>query len=258
MMLPVLLRLGPVTLYTDAVLLNLGAVIGLGALYLRAPAVSRSRWVDAGLVALVAGLFCGRLGYVFVHGSYFAGQPGEALAVWLGGLSWPSAAAGAVLGLLGFARWRRLPAGPLVDALALPLAVFGLLAWGGCWASSCAYGVEVDPATFPAGMASVAPDLYGLTIARWPTQLVGLAWSLVVVVAVWAARRSEWGSGAHGWFALALVAFGAFILAFMRGDPAPTVGGVRLDVIGSGLVLVVALGAWLMRLGRASSAASAA
>ena len=71
-----------------------GAVIGLVALYLRAPVASRSRWVDAGLAALVAGLFCGRLGYVFVHGSYYAGQPGEALAVWLGGLSWPSAAAG--------------------------------------------------------------------------------------------------------------------------------------------------------------------
>ncbi len=249
-MLPILLRLGPVTLYTDAVLLNVGAIIGLVALYLRAPVAARSRWVDAGLAALVAGLFFGRLGYVFVHASYYAGQPGEALAVWLGGLSWPSAAAGALLGLFGYARWRREPVGPLLDALALPLAVFGLLAWAGCWASSCAYGVEVDPATFPAGLASVAPDLYGLTAARWPTQLAGLAWSLVALIAVRAARRTDWGAGAHGWFSLALVALGAFLLAFMRGDPAPTAGGVRLDVIGSGLVLVVALAAWMLRQGR--------
>ncbi len=138
----------------------------------------------------------------------------------------------------------------MLDALALPLAVFGLLAWTGCWASSCAYGVEVDPATFPAGLASVAPDLYGLTTARWPTQLVGIVWSLVGLAAVWAARRSVWGNGAHGWFALALVALGAFILAFWRGDPAPTAGGIRLDVIGSGLVLLVAMAAWVLQMNR--------
>lgn len=256
LMLPVLLRLGPVTLYTDAVLLNLGVVIGLVALYLRAPAALRARWVDAGLAALVAGLFAGRLGYVFVHAGYYAGQPGEALAVWLGGLSWSSAAAGAVLGLLGYARWRRLPVGPLLDALALPLAVFGLLAWTGCWASSCAYGVEVDPAAFPAGMASTAPDLYGLTTARWPTQLAGIVWSLVALLSVWAARRSAWGNGALGWFALAQVALGAFILGFMRGDPAPTVSGIRLDVIGSALVLVAASGAWMLRVSRSTRPAA--
>jgi len=249
-MLPILLRLGPVTLYTDAVLLNLGVLIGLGALYLRAPETARSRWVDAGLVALVGGLFFGRFGYVLVHAGYYAAEPGEALAVWLGGLSWPAAAAGATLGLIAAARWRRLALGPLLDALALPLALFGLLAWGGCWASSCAYGVEVDPATFPAGLAHVAPDLYGLTAARWPTQLAGLAWSLVALAAVWAARRSAWGSGALGWFALAQVALGAFLLGFMRGDPAPTAGGLRLDVIGSALVLAVATGAWMLQLGR--------
>lgn len=255
-MLPVLLRLGPVTLYTDAVLLNLAVVVALLALYWRAPARSKGRWVDAGLAALVGGLAFGRLGYVLVHADYYAGQPGEAFAFWLGGLSWSAAAAGAVLGLIGYARWRREPVGPILDALALPVAIFGLLAWTGCWAGSCAYGVEVDPAMFPAGLASVAPDLYGLTTARWPVQLVGIAWSLLALLAVWGARRSAWGSGALGWFALSQVALGAFILGFLRGDPAPTISGIRLDVIGSALVLLIASLAWMTSLNRKPVAAT--
>ncbi len=237
-MLPVLVQLGPLTLYTYTVLVNLGVVLGLVMLYRRAPADLKGSWVNAGLAAFAGGLIGGRFVYVSVHASYYAGAPFEALAIWAGGLSWPGATLGAVVGAWLYTRWRRQPLWPVVDALAVPIAALGALTWAGCWAASCAYGVEVDPTRFP--LAVTAPDIYGLEVPRWPTQALGLLWSLAALGVVWAIRERRWRPGSYGLLALSLVALGAFMLALTRGDPMPAVSGARLDVVGSGLVFLLA------------------
>ncbi len=248
-MYPVLAQLGPLSFSTYAVLVNLGLIIALGWLYAAAPPERQARWLDVGLAALVGGLIGARLVYVLVHGGYYAAHIDEALMVWRGGLSWPGAALG---GLAGAAWWARrtgeaLP--PILDALAAPLAILSALAWGGCLAAGCNYGVEVTPGQLPAWMITTAPDLYGLSVPRWPTQIAGVGWSLAVLGLVLGLRDRRWPAGAHGVYALSLVALGAFFISFLRGDPMPVVGGYRLDVIGGALVLVGAAltWAWLVR-----------
>jgi prolipoprotein diacylglyceryltransferase len=89
-----------------------------------------------------------------------------------------------------------------------------------------------------------APDLYGLVVPRFPTQVIGILWGVIALGMVWAMRARRWPAGARGVYALSLVALGAFFLGFTRGDPMPLVGGFRLDVIGSALTLVAASVAW--------------
>lgn len=245
-MLPVLAQIGPVTVYTYAALLNLGLVGTLIWLYGRAPAEHKTAWLDLGLAALAGGLIGARASYVAANLSYFAAQPLEALQLWQGGLGWPGAAAGALLGAGWLARRRGLPLRPVLDALAGPITVLSALAWGGCYAAGCAYGAVVTPGAAPAWLTPSTPDLFGVSAARWPTQLAGAAWGLISLFLVWDNRGRRWPAGAAGLYALSLTALGAFLIDFGRGDPLPLVAGYRLDVVGSALVLVPATLVWAL------------
>ncbi len=249
-MFPVLAQLGPVTVYTYSILLNLGLALGLAWLYVAAPAEKKSRWLDLGLAAIVGGLIGARLVYVIIHSAYYATNLAEALMIWRGGLSWVGAVAGALLGARGWASRLGEPLLPVLDAAALPLTLLSALTWGGCLAAGCAYGAEVAPGQLPAWFAPAAPDLYGLQVPRWPTQALGVVWGAFSVFVMFGLRRQRWPAGARGLYALGLVALGAFFLGLVRGDPMPLVAGFRLDVIGSAVVLIVAATAWALRVQR--------
>ncbi|MGQ0603821.1 MAG: prolipoprotein diacylglyceryl transferase [Anaerolineales bacterium] len=249
-MLPVLLQLGPFTLYTYSLLLNLGLALGLAWLYLRAPADRRARWLDIGIAAVIGGLIGARLLYVLVNASYFATNPLEAVMIWRGGLAWPGAVFGALLTGGFWARRSGEPLGPIVDTLSLPLALLGLLTWGGCLAAGCAYGIEVQPGQLPQWMVSTAPDLYGLQVTRWPTQAAGVLWSVVVLGLTFSQRNARWPEGARGVYAVSQIALGAFFISFLRGDPMPFVNGFRLDVIGNAIVFVGSALVWALLLQR--------
>jgi len=126
--------------------------------------------------------------------------------------------------------------------------VLSLLSWGGCLAAGCAYGLEVQPGQWPDWLVTTAPDLYGLSVPRWPTQAAGMIWSALALSQVLPSRGRRWPAGALGWYALSLVALGPFLLGFLRGDPMPQLAGFRLDVVGSALVLLAATLAWAVRL----------
>jgi hypothetical protein len=76
---------------------------------------------------------------------------------------------------------------------------------------------------------------------------MGIVWSLLTLLFLWSVQRgpaAKWPPGAHGAYALGLVALGVFGLSFTRGDPAPLLAGFRLDSVGSALVLLAATFAW--------------
>jgi phosphatidylglycerol:prolipoprotein diacylglycerol transferase len=245
--LPILAQLGPLTLYTYSILLNLGLALGLIGLYVTAPAEKKSRWLDLGIAAIVGGLLGARLVYVLINGAYYATNLAEALMIWRGGLSWVGAVAGALLGAGWWARRLGEPLLPVLDAAALPIVLLSALTWAGCLAAGCAYGAEVAPGQLPAWFAPPTPDLYGLSVPRWPTQVLGMVWGAFSLLVVFGLRRQRWPEGARGLYALGLVALGAFFIGFVRGDPMPLINGFRLDVFGSALVLVVAAAGWALR-----------
>ena len=248
---PILLQIGWYSLSTYTALIGLGVAVGLGALYWRAPAGRKTRWLDAGLAALVGGLIGARLVYVAVNLDYYFPHLGEVMQVWQGGLAWPGAVLGALAGGWIYARRSGERLGPMLDALALPIVVLSALGWGGCLAAGCAYGFEAAPGQLPAWLTSFAPDLFGLVAPRFATQAIGIAASLAALAAVAGTagqRNRRWPAGAYGLYALSLAALIMFALSFTRGDPAPRVSGYRLDLVGSALVLLAATGLWVLSL----------
>lgn len=227
------IHLGPIALSTYTLLLDVGIIAGLTWLMVSARHLGRteaSRWLNAGLATVAAGLIGARAGYVLVNWAYFHDHLGEAVQLWLGGLSWHGGLFAGVLMLIVWARWRHLPLGALADAAA-PGMLLGLTAgWIGCLMVGCNYGREVfDPTSPWRRLAAELPDIYGVVVPRLVSQAFAAGWALVVLALLLLVRRAQLPSGGRFLLALSLFSLGLFAVGFTRGDASPPVGPWRLD-----------------------------
>ena len=202
--------------------------------------------IDAGIIALLAGLLGARVGYVATHWSYFSQRPDEALYFWQGGLSWAAGAFGALVGLGVYVLLSRRSFWRIVDALAIPAAIVASAAWLGCLIDRCAYGFK----TAPGLLTPPAPDMIGNIAPRWPTQALGGLISLIVVGVLYWLSHLDLRPGLLAALSLSLVALIALALSFTRGDPMPVFAGIRLDGLGSAAILSLGLIALVVNLGK--------
>jgi phosphatidylglycerol:prolipoprotein diacylglycerol transferase len=217
----------------------LGSLASLLWLALSGPAAGIVARVDAGLSALAGGLIGARAGFVLVHLAYYAARPAEILQFWQGGLSAIGGAVGAVIGLGLYCLATRQAFWPLADALAIPVTIMGLASWSGCLLDGCAYGRRASLGW----LTPPAPDMFGTYAARLPTQAAGALYSLAVLAFL---QRLHGQRRLPGWdvcLSVALVFAGSLALAFTRGDPSPSLAGLRLDGLGAGVSLALALAA---------------
>lgn len=208
-----------------AIILGSGGALGLAWAARRAPRQQVALWVTAGLWVLLGAMLGARAAFVAVNWIYFQAHWLEAPQVWLGGLFWPGALAGALLVLVLLRLFRQVPAGFLADgflALALPVVI---ASWLGCWQAGCAYG----PAAPGAWWALPAPDEWGEWARRWPLQPVGavisLGWFALVEWVHTRLQRPDLAASL-GLLGLGLLLLG---LSYLRADLLPAVGGLKVD-----------------------------
>ncbi len=200
--------------------------------------------IDAGLVALFAGLLGGRLAYVLTHWGYYGSRVIESIWFWRGGLSWAGGALAALMGLAVYDRLTRRPFWAAADALAIPAATLGATSWLGCLIDACAYGRRAS-----AGLLTPpAPDLLGNLAPRWPTQAIGGVYSLLIVLLLFRLAQRDLRSGLLAAIALSLLSAGPLALAWIRGDPMPVMAGLRLDGVASAALLALGLFGVVLRI----------
>lgn len=216
--------LGGVPVYAFALILGVAAALGLAWVAWDAPSKQVISRLDAGLCALAGGLVGARVAYVAVHWGYFQDHSNEIPQIYLGGLAWPGALAGSVIGLAVYAGIARQSAGRLADAL-LPLGLLLVVAvWLVCWLDGCAYGMAVD-----GWWALPAQDEWGVWQRRVPVQLLG---ALMAVGTYWLVDRFRPRLSVPGqtsMLAVLIYSLGMFALSWLRADPAPLVGALRLE-----------------------------
>jgi prolipoprotein diacylglyceryltransferase len=173
-------------------------------------------------------LFCALIGaratYIVVNWPYFQDHLVEILQVWLGGLSWTGALAGAVLGVFVLSWLYDQAVGPLADQLIPLLSSLSVAVWLGCWLSGCAYGLAVR-------WGLPARDEWGIWQNRLPLQVICAS---LLVAYFWGiehfwGRKRDLTSGfaaALSLAALSLILLGA---SFLRADPYPMAYGLRLE-----------------------------
>lgn len=196
----------------------------------------RTEHIDAALVALFLGLVGARAGFVYLHREYYTSNPVEMLWFWQGGMTWSSGALAAILGIglyafrSGFSFWS------LIDALAIPTGMIAASAWSGCYLDGCAYGIQMPESLW----TPVVEDMFGGYNSRWPTQFVGILSSVFIVVSLHLLSNRHLKRGVLGSLSLAMIAAAALALSFRRADPSLLIHGIRLDTLGSALVLLMA------------------
>lgn len=251
-MFPILVRLGPLTLYGFPTLLNLGLVAGafFSVILGHRRGLQIRSLVDLVLAAGVGGLLLGRAGYVVLHWDYYVQHHhlDEAFRFWRGGLQWQVALLGALGTLALLSAVRRLRFRRALDLLAPGGAVVALFGWLACLSVGGAWGVETYPGQGLLWSLSMdLPDLYGIRQPRVPVQLLGVAWSAVtlgVVTLLQTHRRTD-GTLFYAW--LLLHGVGVLGLGFLRADPVPVVSGWRVDQLANGAL--TAAGALLLLAG---------
>lgn len=239
--------IGPLTLRIFPAALT-GAVLASLWLVQRRVRLPVRSLIDIGLLALAGALIGARLGYVLLNLEAFAADPADVLRFTSGGLNWHGALIGALIGLWLAARWHSFDGEALLDALTPAIALIGLAAWAGCWAESCGYGVEVDTlARYPAYLVAELPDRFGIAAPRYSTQLYGVAWMGLALIAALLLMRGERLRGRRFWLTLALASMGMFAIGFWRADPSAFALGLRVDQL---LDALFVLGGVIMALAR--------
>ncbi len=191
--------------------------------------------LDLGLLALLAGMIGARAGHVLANWAYYGEQQAAILDLRDGGLSWHGGLLAGLAALALAAAWRRGDATPyplrlqeMLAVLAAPLAMGMLGGWLACLLAGCAYGLAIPP---PQRFYTPDwPDSYGVLAFRLPSQLLGMALALLLLIRPLRRRPALF---------LMTLAAGTFLIAWTRGDLPVSWGPLRATQwIDAGLILV--------------------
>ncbi len=148
---PILLKVGPITLYTYGAMLVLAFSLStwLAGRILRQlpPELQRltpSQVVDLSCLALLGGIVGGRLFFVVLHWQFFLDKPQYLLALWQGGLVWYGGFAGGVGTAWLYARRHQVSCRWVLDLFAPALALGHAVGRIGCFLNGCCYGKITD------------------------------------------------------------------------------------------------------------------
>jgi prolipoprotein diacylglyceryl transferase len=241
-------HLGPLPLRAYALCILLGIFVAMW--------VTDRRWVarggragltyDVAMWAVPFGIVGGRLYHVLTDWPDYFGAGGSglagAVAIWKGGLGiWGAVALGAVGAWIGCRR-AGVPLPPFADALAVGLPLAQAIGRFGNWfnqelfgrPTDLPWGLEIDPQFRPPGYEQYA--------TFHPTFLYEALWLVGVAgLVAWADRRWQLGHGRA--FALYVAAYcvGRLGVEVLRIDPVTQLGGIRLNVFTSVIVLAGAV-----------------
>ena len=245
---PILLRLGPVTLYAYGVALAAAflTATGLAARTVRRLGAAVQPLTEPAMVsfcycALLGGIAGGRLFYVVLHWEVFQFSWGEIPALWEGGLVWYGGFLGGVAAGWLYCRLNRLSFLPVVDLLAPFIALGHAIGRIGCFLNGCCYGKAT---TAWCGVVFPGHDTPVL-----PTQLFETVGLLVVSLAVRRLQTPERLRHPGRVFGAYLIGYAVlrFFLEGLRGDQPIWWAGLTLQQAVSLGVLVGGALLWRQR-----------
>ena len=143
---PVLLKLGPLTVYTYGVFVASGFLAALACTMREARRKGLDAQVipDLGLAVLLGAVVGARLLYVGINPGHFLEHPLDIFMIWKGGLVFSGGdVLGGVLGYLAMRR-RGQPILPWLYAVAPGLALGQAIGRLGCFFAGCCYGRPSD------------------------------------------------------------------------------------------------------------------
>lgn len=248
-MYPEIILFGQITFRTYTVLFVAAVLLSLIFMAWQGGKTSSKpvKWLDAGLIAVAAGIIGARAAHVAIHWNYFSQRLDQTIELWRGGLDWHG---GVLLGLAGL--WigcaiQKVSFRRALDLCAVIPPAGGAFLYTGCLMSACGYGWEVRTlAAYPPFVVGELPDMYGIVAPRLIPQAYGIAASLIVIALLSLLARFAPRVRGHLWIALVAMALSSFGIGFALGDPMLMLASLRLDQWLDLLVAAVGLIGWII------------
>lgn len=250
---PVVIDIGPLVLheYTawvmSGILLGLALIAGRGYTAERhalrphtaiTPYMAITRWLDVGIVALIASVIGARALHVALDWDYFAQHTQDIDRLKTGGMAWQGGLIAAIPATWITARLRRVPFRAWTDAATLALPIGMMATWQGCRNTGCGYGYEVHTlADWPGWMVAELPDVFGQVAPRLDIQTGGVIFGGIIFALAVLLTWRNWLPGLRLWIVLVIAGLGLLIAGYLRADPTQTILNHRADQ---------ALNAWLV------------
>lgn len=198
----------------------------LGALYLNARVkefgFTSDNLIDCLLICVPAGIICARIYYVVFEWGYYSQHLSEIVAIWNGGIAVYGSVIGAVLGLWGYSRYKKVSFARLCDLAALGLLIGQLIGRWGNFVNAEAHGG-----------ATALP--WGMTIDGGnpvhPTFLYESLWNLVGFVALHFYSKKRKFDGEIALWYVAWYGLGRFWIEGLRTDSLYVFNALRVSQV---------------------------
>jgi phosphatidylglycerol---prolipoprotein diacylglyceryl transferase len=244
---PILFQLGPLTIYTYGVLVATGVMLTLWIARRQAPRAGLDPvkvW-NVGIYGILAALLGAKLWLIASEWDYYSHNPRQIFssATLASGGTFYGGLAGAILTLVLYAYFQKMPALPLMDTYAAAFPVGHAIGRLGCFAAGCCFG---KPTTLPWGVTFTSPDAARLSgtplgVPLHPTQLYESgAEFLNFILLLWLGGRQRFKGQLTGAYMI-LYGIERGTIEFFRNDPDRTMlfhGAFSLmQIVSVGLIL---------------------
>lgn len=223
---PILVKFGPLNVYSYGVMVALGFALATACIYIRAPkfGIDRNNAVDLMILMLVFGIAGARVFYILQNLTYYRANPSEMLNLSKGGLVWYGAFIAGLGASAVYIKIKKMDFWGSLDLAAPYIALAQAIGRVGCFLNGCCYGVAMADGTLH------------------PTQLYSAASLLLIFVAlrIWQDHRHFKGEIFLGY--CVLYSSKRFLMEFMRGDNSRIFFGLTISQVISCVVFVFSLG----------------
>lgn len=232
---PILIKLGPLNIYSYGVMVAVGFSVAAFLIYRRAPkfGLDRDKMIDCLVLILVSGIAGARVLYIALNLGYYIANPLEILSLSKGGLVWYGGLIAALLASVWFTRKKGLDFWPAADFISPYMALGQAFGRIGCYLNGCCYGITAGHLFFGS--------------ARHPTQIYSaiLLFVIFAVMIRWQGRRRFNGEIFLGY--IILYSYERFFIEFLRGDNPKIFLELTISQLISAAAFLTALGIFKIR-----------
>jgi phosphatidylglycerol:prolipoprotein diacylglycerol transferase len=217
-MFPVLLKIGPISIFTYGFFIAVGFLAGIYLATKEAKRVGEDheKIMDLCFYILIAAILGSRLFYVATSPEIFLKDPFEILKIWNGGLVFYGGFIAALVTGVIYLKVKNIPVWKTADIMAPSVALAHFFGRIGCFFAGCCYGKYCD---LPWAVTFNHPDSLAPTgIPLHPTQLYESLGNLAIFLFLFFFRKYKKHDGQIFWMYVLLYGITRIIIETFRAD----------------------------------------
>lgn len=210
---PILLKIGPLTVYSYGTMLAIGFAVSFFLIYRQAIRnnIDKDAITNLALLTLFAGIAGGRILYIITNAEYYLAHPLEVFNLSKGGLVFYGGFFGGVAAFAYYSERKKIGFWNAADIFAPYLALTQAFGRIGCFLNGCCYGKQAE------GGSLYPAQIYSSVLLA----------AIFLILLFWQKRRRFKGEVFLAY--CLLYSIKRFFIEFLRGDNMPVAFGLTMS-----------------------------